>query len=89
MRHPLARIFTPIALIAGIALSTVALAGHHGMKEKPAADIVDVAVSAGQFNTLAAEAGKQRSADRYTDVSCRARKPYGMKTSSSLAEPPL
>ena len=54
MRHPLTRIFTPVALIVGMALSTVAMAGHHGTKEKPASDIVDVAVSAGQFNTLAA-----------------------------------
>lgn len=54
MKHPLARIFSGIALIVSIALSTVALAGHHGMKDQPKADIVDVAVAAGQFNTLAA-----------------------------------
>lgn len=54
MRHPLTRIFSGIALIVGFAISAVAVAGHHGSKEKSAADIVDVAVSAGQFNTLAA-----------------------------------
>ncbi len=55
MKHPLTRLFAPILLIAGIALSTVAVAGHHGMKNKDyGSDIVDVAMSAGQFNTLAA-----------------------------------
>lgn len=54
MRHSLTRLLAPIAVIFGIALSAVAMAGHHAMKEKPASDIVDVAVSAGQFNTLAA-----------------------------------
>ncbi len=54
MRHPLTRVFTPILLVVSITLSTVATADHHGMKEKPAADIVDVAISAGQFNTLTA-----------------------------------
>ena len=54
MKHPLTRIFTPIALIVGIAFSTVATAGHHDMKNEQTADIIDVAVSAGQFTTLAA-----------------------------------
>jgi len=54
MKHPLSRIFAPIALIVSIAFSTVAMAGHHGMKKEQALDIVDVAVSAGQFTTLAA-----------------------------------
>lgn len=57
MKHPIARIFAPIALIVGLAVSTVALAGHHGMKKEATSDIVDVAVSAGQFNTLAAALG--------------------------------
>ncbi len=54
MNHPLSRILAPIALIAGIAFSTIAMAGHHGMKKAQALDIVDVAVSSGQFTTLAA-----------------------------------
>lgn len=54
MKHPIARIFAPILVIVGIAASTVAVAGHHGMKKEATSDIVDVAVSAGQFNTLAA-----------------------------------
>lgn len=54
MRHPLTRILAGVSFIAGITLSTFVMAGHHGMKEKQAADIIDVAVSAGQFNTLAA-----------------------------------
>lgn len=54
MKHPLSRIFAPIALIVGIAFSTIAMAGHHSMKKEQALDIVDVAVSAGQFTTLAA-----------------------------------
>lgn len=57
MKHPIARLFAPIALIVGLAVSTVALAGHHGMKKEATSDIVDVAVSAGQFNTLAAALG--------------------------------
>jgi uncharacterized surface protein with fasciclin (FAS1) repeats len=54
MKHPLTRIFAPIAMIFAIAFSTVASAEHHKMNEGHALDIVDVAVSAGQFNTLAA-----------------------------------
>ncbi len=54
MKHPLSRIFAPIALIVGVALTTVAAAGHHSTKEEPTADVVDVAATAGQFNTLAA-----------------------------------
>lgn len=57
MKHPLARILVPIALVVGVALSTIASAGHHKMKHEKAADIVDVAVAAGQFNTLAAALG--------------------------------
>jgi uncharacterized surface protein with fasciclin (FAS1) repeats len=54
MKHPLTRIFVPIAMIVAIAFSTVASAEHHKMNEGQALDIVDVAVSAGQFTTLAA-----------------------------------
>ncbi len=54
MKHPLSRIFAPIALIVGVALTTVATAGHHSAKAEQGADIVDVAATAGQFNTLAA-----------------------------------
>jgi uncharacterized surface protein with fasciclin (FAS1) repeats len=57
MTHPLARIFSGVALIVAIAVSTVALADHHEMKKESAADIVDVAVATGQFNTLAAALG--------------------------------
>ena len=54
MKHPITRIFTPILFIIGIAVSTVAMAGHHGIKKEATPDIVDVAVSTGQFNTLTA-----------------------------------
>ena len=59
MRCSLTQILAGIVLVAGIALSPIATADQHGMKESPAADIIDVAVSAGQFKTLAAalEAG--------------------------------
>jgi uncharacterized surface protein with fasciclin (FAS1) repeats len=53
MTHHLTRILGSIALVVGIALSTVAMGNHHGMKDKSAADVVDVAVAAGQFTTLA------------------------------------
>ena len=46
------KILAPVAMMLGIALSTAAVAGG-GMKEQ-SADIVDIAVGAGQFNTLAA-----------------------------------
>jgi len=44
------------ALFLGAALlaTTMAQAGNHGKHAKPAADIVDTAVAAGSFNTLAA-----------------------------------
>lgn len=57
MKHPVMRIFAPILLIIGIAVSTTAIAGEYGMKKDSTPDIVDVAVSAGQFNTLAAALG--------------------------------
>ena len=54
MKYSLTQFFAGIVLVGGMALSAIATADQHGMKEKPAADIIDVAVSAGQFNTLAA-----------------------------------
>ena len=57
MKHPMSRIFAPVALIIAISFSTVAMAGHHSTKKEQALDIVDVAVSAGQFKTLAAALG--------------------------------
>ena len=45
--------FAPLALIVALATVT-ATAGHHGMKKAMKSDIVDTAVAAGQFNTLAA-----------------------------------
>ena len=54
MKHPMSRIFAPIALIVAISFSTVAMAGNYSAKKEQALDIVDVAVSAGQFTTLAA-----------------------------------
>lgn len=44
-----------IAMLASTAVfASAAFAGHHGEKKADAADIVDTAVAAGQFNTLAA-----------------------------------
>jgi uncharacterized surface protein with fasciclin (FAS1) repeats len=57
MKHPVTRIFAPIAMIIAIAFSTATVAGHHETNEGHAPDIVDVAVAAGQFNTLAAALG--------------------------------
>lgn len=57
MKHPLTRIFAPILLIVAVSFSTVVAAEHHKTNEGKAGDIVDVAVSAGQFNTLAAALG--------------------------------
>lgn len=54
MKHPIARIIGGIAIIVGFSLSTVALAGGHSSKHQSTGDIVDVAVEAGQFKTLAA-----------------------------------
>lgn len=54
MKHSITRIVAPILITIGLAVSTTAIADHHGMKKAAKADIVDVAVSAGQFNTLAA-----------------------------------
>ena len=52
MTYLRSKILAPVAMMLGIALSTAAVAGG-GMKEQ-SADIVDIAVGAGQFNTLAA-----------------------------------
>ena len=61
MKHPLSRIFAPVMMVVGVSLVTVsvAMAGNYGMKQHGmemdhSPDIVDVAVSAGQFKTLAA-----------------------------------
>ena len=52
MSHVITR--SILAITALFALSSAAIADHHGNKEAMSGDIVDVAVSAGQFNTLAA-----------------------------------
>ena len=57
MTRTITKIFVTVASTALIALSSVALASHHGEKEAKSGDIVDVAVAAGQFNTLAAALG--------------------------------
>ena len=54
MTHPLTRIVTTMASIALFSFSAVAVANHHAGKQSAEADIVDVAVAAGQFDTLAA-----------------------------------
>lgn len=51
MRNHLNKTFVSLALIVGLAFSAVSSADHHGEAK---ADIVDTAVAAGQFNTLAA-----------------------------------
>ena len=54
MNHVISKTILAVASAALIALSGAAIAGHHGKEEAKSGDIVDVAVSAGQFNTLAA-----------------------------------
>ena len=54
MIHTITKNMLVAASAALIAFSGTAIAGHHAEKEAKSADIVDVAVSAGQFNTLAA-----------------------------------
>lgn len=54
MNHVISKTILAVASAALIALSGAAIAGHHGKEESKSGDIVDVAVSAGQFNTLAA-----------------------------------
>mgnify|MGYP001549261828 FL=1 len=54
MSHAISKTILAIVSTALIAVSGAAIAGHHGEKESRSGDIVDVAVSAGQFNTLAA-----------------------------------
>ncbi|MGB5164786.1 MAG: fasciclin domain-containing protein [Woeseiaceae bacterium] len=54
MTHRITKGISYIVLALGIAFSSAAIADHHGMKKEQTADIVDVAVAAGQFNTLAA-----------------------------------
>lgn len=54
MTHRISKSISYIVLALGIAFSSAAIADHHGKKKEQTADIVDVAVAAGQFNTLAA-----------------------------------
>ena len=54
MNHAFSKTILAVASAALIALSSAAFAGHHAKREAKSGDIVDVAVSAGQFNTLAA-----------------------------------
>ena len=54
MTHPLTRILAGATLVVALSFSALATAGNHGEKKEAAADIIDVAVSAGQFETLAA-----------------------------------
>lgn len=54
MTQAFSKSIVAVVSAALIALSSAAIAGHHGKKEAMPGDIVDVAVSAGQFNTLAA-----------------------------------
>ena len=54
MNDAITKTILAVASAALIALSGAAIAAHHGEKEATSGDIVDVAVSAGQFNTLAA-----------------------------------
>ncbi len=54
MTHQISKSISYIVLALGIAFWGSAVADHHGMKKEAKSDIVDVAVSAGQFNTLAA-----------------------------------
>lgn len=54
MSHVITRTILATVSAALLALSGAAIAGHHSENEAKTGDIVDVAVSAGQFNTLAA-----------------------------------
>ena len=54
MKHPITRILSGAALIVALTFSALATAGHHEENKQASADIIDVAVSAGQFETLAA-----------------------------------
>ena len=47
-------ILTHAFIIGAFAIASTAMAGDHGYKKSKKADIVDTAVKAGQFNTLAA-----------------------------------
>lgn len=53
MNHAINKTILAVAAATLIALSSATIAGHHGENEAKSGDIVDVAVSAGQFNTLA------------------------------------
>lgn len=54
MNHTIRRTVLAVASAALIAFSGSAIAAHHDEKKAMPGDIVEVAVSAGQFNTLAA-----------------------------------
>ena len=54
MSHAITKTILAVVSVTLIALSSAAIAGHHSKNEAKTGDIVDVAVSAGQFNTLAA-----------------------------------
>ena len=54
-KNPLALMaFAQLAVILGVVFASVAQAGNYGKKAQARADIVDTAVAAGQFTTLAA-----------------------------------
>jgi uncharacterized surface protein with fasciclin (FAS1) repeats len=54
MRQAIVKIIVTAVSTTLVALSGAAIAGHHEDEKAKTGDIVDVAVSAGQFNTLAA-----------------------------------
>lgn len=54
MNHAISKAVLAVASAALIAFSSASFAGHHAEKEAQEGDIVDVAVAAGKFNTLAA-----------------------------------
>lgn len=54
MKQAIAKIILTVVSTTLVAVSGAAIAGHHEDKKAKTGDIVDVAVSAGQFKTLAA-----------------------------------
>lgn len=54
MTHAVTRNILAVVAAALLSISGAAMAGHHSKAEASTGDIVDVAVSAGKFNTLAA-----------------------------------
>ena len=57
MSQTITRTILAVVSAALITFTSAAIASHHGEEEAITGDIVDVAVSAGQFNTLAAALG--------------------------------